>query len=151
MKSEVTNFPGGSAYSATLFADMRDLDSEEQSIPSTDASGTRSFSHPVIDVQFELSHNRVPGLVHPLTGPYEITGYWEGLGSSGNGDVKKLGIGHYNSIRQKLIVKERLELGINDPGLYRVTVVLVMKQGPINEIAGFIEMGVIQRIDSEQR
>lgn len=151
MRSAVTNFPGGANYSAVLFADLREMGAEDQSISGSETAGTRSFNHPVIEVQFELSHNDVPGLVHPLTGPYEIIVYWEGLGASSNGEIKKLGTGHYNSIRQKLIVKERLDLGIGDPGLYKLMVVVVLKQEPINEIAGFLEMGVIQRVDSIQK
>lgn len=143
MKSAEMSFPGGSNYSATLFANLLENSADIQAVSTSSGSGGRGFPHPVIDVRFEVFHKELPELVQSLTGPYEIVGIWEDSESPLSLEVKKTVDGCYDKNRQKVVVRDKIDFGNDGVGRHRLTLAIIYKGEKSEEILGFVELGVM--------
>jgi len=103
-----------------------------------------TFHHPVVDLDFSLTS--VPGnIASAFPGPYDLTVYWEGMGKAPEDSTSVSAAGSWDG--SKMQVNENIPLGIHQEGVYKVTVVAKINQGPISEIAGFKDLGMIQVVN----
>lgn len=149
MKQVATQFPGGGGYQANLQVGICEKGGAIEEVLSDLSVRTTTFQHPVVFIRFELAHQQVPGLVCPLSGSYELVGYWESLGAGAGGEISKTAVGKYNALREKIVIKDSLALPLTEIGSYKATVGVKFKHGPIQEIVGFTDLDVFQLIDSD--
>lgn len=103
-----------------------------------------TFNHPEVNLDFSLSSVPV-AIASAFPGPYDVTVYWEGMGKAPE-DSKSVSVnGSWNG--SKMEAKKKITLPIHQEGVYKVTVVTKINQGPITEIAGYKDLGMIQVVN----